>query len=513
MYVKRAAGALGMALAVLGGDRLAQAAPDVSARALVERTIDAMGIRRDVRQLPVVRSSVQSITFDLVENDHPGPPFPIQGFATVTVIDDYQGGRQLSLGRGESRTVLSHDAQLKLPAAPAAPGAAIPAPPSWETQDPIRALLLARAAADLKREPDQLVHGALQHVLSFHNGRFPVRLFIGASLGLPTATEAIVAYTNGAPGSVAWNAWGDIVERAEFMIYDFKDGLRYPQQIDVFMNGAHARAILRSDLRIGAEEDVSQLAALPPLPAPATFDIDQVALGRPVPNAPDPKRGATELASGIVQFPGSWYTTMVRQDDGVVIIDAPISAGYSAAVLAEAARRFPHVPVKAVIASTAFYWHVAGIREYAAQGIPIYVHERNLPILRDLLAASHTLAPDALSRTRTAPILRAIAGPAMIGSGRHAIKLMPVRYGEQPMLMSWIRDANILHTAEMVQPLGPNGALLFPEALLEISWSVSEEQIATEGLNIIGMHMSPTPWSAVCAALAPAPCQKNAPGS
>jgi hypothetical protein len=74
------------------------------------------------------------------------------------------------------------------------------------------------------------------------------------------------------------------------------------------------------------------------------------------------------------------------------------------------------------------------------------------------------------------------------------------------MLMSWIQDARILHTAEMVQPLGPNGALLFPEALLEISRSVSEAGIPTGSLSIIGMHMSATPWSTVCTTLAMPAC-------
>ena len=47
-----------------------------------------------------------------------------------------------------------------------------------------------------------------------------------------------------------------------------------------------------------------------------------------------------------------------------MVINAPISSGYSAQVMREAQRRFPQVPIKAVITSTAFFWHIAGIREY-----------------------------------------------------------------------------------------------------------------------------------------------------
>jgi hypothetical protein len=56
--------------------------------------------------------------------------------------------------------------------------------------------------------------------VSFRNGRYRVRIFIDERLGLPTATEATIAFDNGASGSVAWNGRGDITERAEFMVYD-----------------------------------------------------------------------------------------------------------------------------------------------------------------------------------------------------------------------------------------------------------------------------------------------------
>jgi hypothetical protein len=203
-----------------------------------------------------------------------------------------------------------------------------------------------------------------------------------------------------------------------------------------------------------------------------------------------------------VQIPGSWYSTIVRQDDGLVILDAPISSAYAARVLAEAARRFPGLPGKAVVASTAFYWHMAGLREYAARGIPIYTRDRNVAVVRAMLAAPHTLAPDALARASHPEVdVRGVAAPTTIGEGRNAIVVMPVREGEQPMVMSWIADAHLLHTAEMVQPLGPGGALLFPESMLELKHSVRAAGIPTTGLRMIGMHMSPTPWDALEQAL------------
>jgi hypothetical protein len=70
---------------------------------------------------------------------------------------------------------------------------------------------------------------------------------------------------------------------------------------------------------------------------------------------------------------------------------------------------------------------------------------------------------------------------------------MPIGLATEPMLMSYIPDAKLLHTGEMIQPLGPGGALLHPESLLEIRNSVVKEDLKVE--RLIGMHMSPIPWS------------------
>jgi hypothetical protein len=75
------------------------------------------------------------------------------------------------------------------------------------------------------------------------------------------------------------------------------------------------------------------------LKAPGAMVVDALPLGRP-------DQPSQELAPGIVQLPGSWYVTLVRQTDGIVVIEAPISPGYTIKVLKEAARRFPGLPVK-----------------------------------------------------------------------------------------------------------------------------------------------------------------------
>lgn len=490
----------------------AHAAETDQAHTLVARTLAAIGGARDVHAIAAIRAEATVVNYDVVENDHLGPPYPFAGASRASLLDDLHGDRRLLTERPVAapgttvRTWLEGSRQWLETADAGGRKSAVllEALPAWETHDPLRALLLAEHADDLALEPDVVVHEAPQHVLAFHHGRYPVRIFIDALSGLPSATEATIAVHRATSSDVAWNGWGDLRERTEYSNWDIADGVRYPLQWDIFRNGAALRVELRDQVHVDGTLDAGAWMAPPATSQSLPVTLDELGLGQAIVRAPNPARPIAEIAPGVVQIPGSWYSTLVRQDDGVVVIDAPISAGYARRVLAEAARRFPGVPVKAVISSTGFFWHFAGLREYAARGIPIYARDRNVPLVQRMLAAPHTLYPDDLARAPRAAVVHAVSARTTIGHGRNAIVLWPVRYGEQPMLMSSIADAHLLHTAEMVQPLGPRGALILPEALLELRQSMQDAKLSGAGLRLIGMHMSPTPWSTVEAAIAAA---------
>jgi hypothetical protein len=285
------------------------------------------------------------------------------------------------------------------------------------------------------------------------------------------------------------------------MNYALFGGVRYPVQSDLYRNGVLLRTSVRTDVKLENVLDAKAFDMPPTDVALSRTTVDDLGLGQPVSFAPNPHAPIAEIAPDVVQIPGSWFSTIVRQDDGLVIIDAPISDAYSRKVLDEAARRFPGMPVKALVTSTAFYWHVAGVREYAARGIPIYVRDRNEATVRKMLTSPHTLVADALALHPKTPDIRMVSKATTIGHGRNAIVLYPIIQGEQPMEMTWIADAHLLHTGEMLMPLGPNGALVQPEALFEAKRSIEATPIPTKGLKMIGMHMRPTDWEVLVKAV------------
>lgn len=475
-----------------------------AALTLVRQTLRNLGAGRVAGTLPSLTIEGRESTQDLVENDHPlTPPFYIATIADVRRTWDYDRRLMRSEAtspRGSAMTISSADVAVSTSGSgPSASRSVIAPTPAWEVADPIAALRLAAAAPDLATLPDVTWHGSRQRVVSFHYGRYPVRIFFGVATGLPTATEATVTFDDvNMPASIAWNASGDLVERTEYQNWSFVDGIRYPLQQDALRNGQLCRSLAIGKVTLNTRLDDSPLL-LASNERPVPSSVQDLRPSSRVPG-PYPDKPIAEISPGIVQIPNSWYATIIRQDDGLVVIDAPISAGYSKGVIEEARRRFPGMRIKALITSTGFFWHVGGVREYAAQGIPIYAEARNVPVINRMLSAPHSLAPDALSRAKySVPRVVGIDGPTRIGRGRNAIVVYPVSKATQPMLMTYIADARLLHTGEMVQPLGPGGSILFPESLIELTGTVRAAGISVD--RIIGMHMSPTPWAAVAETL------------
>ena len=361
---------------------------------------------------------------------------------------------------------------------------------------PERMLWTALNAPDLHSERDTVFRFVTHNVVAFHVGAASVRIFFEAESGVPRMMEVRRAF----PTSVFWTAWGDVLERVRYSDWSVEQtGIWYPRQIDRDVNGLPWESMAYGAVRVNAA------------PPAGTFDAptgdgrlacgfgclaaDSVPLGiggAGGVSSTGASRGAHEIGAGIVQIVGAWNSTLVRQDDGVVVIEAPISAGYSRRVIEEAARRFPGVPVKAVVTTTDFWWHVAGLREYVARGIPIYVLDRNVRVVQDRVRAPHTLVPDSLARAPRPAILKPVDRRMTLGTGDNAIELIPFHADQlDRMLMVYLPHQHLVYTAEGVQ-LYPFG-LSAPQTAVEVVNVVKREGLAPE--RFIGMHVAVTPWA------------------
>ena len=479
--------------------------PQGEAKRWLREAARAMGGEARLRGLKGLQLKGSSHTFLLEQSERPEGPW-IVSYEEVTELRDLEGRRlrrTVVSGNPNSfpeMTLIQADGIAATTATfngQAGPVRTAPADDEWMVLGPERVLLSALDATDLRAESDVVLQAVPHHVVAWSWGKFPVRLFLNANTGLPTAVESVRPH----PYDTFWSVWGDVTSRVYFSYWTLEPGgIHYPRQWDLVRNGVSYKSFT-----------VAELTFNPPLPAdsfalPATareafeargkLTVNERPLGRP-------DNPAQELAPGVVLIPGSWNVTLVRQADGVVVLEAPISSGYSAKVIAEAERRFPGVPVKAVVTTSDSWPHIGGLREYVARGIPVYALDLNRPILERLTSAPHTLEPDALARKPRQPKWHIVSGKTVVGDGANRIELYPIG-GEssERMMMAYLPGQRLLYGSDLVQGAQADGTFFMPQYLSELMEAVSRKQL--EPGNVFAMHTGVTPWAKVTAAVAKA---------
>jgi len=463
----------------------------------------AMGGEEKLRALRGIRLEGSGHTYDMGESERPEGPWLVIYFQ----FDEYADFEKGALRRSrESRSVPSAEwrksttvlaggvvANLNGDKSTAADLAKKDAGEERLALGPERVLLNALAARDLEDEGDVVLQRVPHHVVHFTLQGRRIRIFFNGETGLPTAVDWVAACRD-----LFWGVWGDVSTRVLFSAWDLlPGGFRYPRQWDTERNGVAWQSIgigriefdpPRDDAAFAISDDVARA-----FPARSPSTIDEGPLGTA-------ERPPQVLAEGIVEIPGFWNVTLVRQPDGVVVLEGPIASSYSAKVLAEVKRRFPGVPVKAVISTSDAWPHIGGLREYVAEGIPIYVLDRNEPLVSRLLSAPHRIAPDKLALHPREPKWHLVSRKETLGEGDNRMDLYPIHTenGER-MIMVHFPAHRVLYASDIVQTIQPDGSFFFPGFLLEITEAVARENITVE--RVFAMHLGATPWERIVAAV------------
>jgi hypothetical protein len=463
-----------------------------TALSIVHESLDALGGAERLESLQSLAFTSMEHQYALEQSERPEGPW-LTTYVDAEEIRDLQGDRarrntrtrsllagsgwnELSLIREDGMTAFEFGGQMR----PYPSSLAMP----WIDGlrlGPERLMLTARDASDLVYEGRQPLQDVDHLVLGFSVDDEPVRVFINAHSMLPTAVEIHhPAY---------FDIWGDISHRTYFSFWFLEEnGIRYPRQWDTTLDGVP----YRSSTILEVEFDLSVVADTFSVPDAVRAQADQMEAMSDMRSAPlgVPNRPAEEIAPDIIEIPGRWDVAIVRQEDGLVILEAPISSEYSVLVLEEAARRYPGEQVKAVITTSDAWPHLAGVREYVSRGITVYASALNQPILERLLEADYSSRPDALSRDQRRGQFVWVDAPVAIGSGANRLELMPMRgEGSERMLMAWFPEHKLLYASDMVQRLR-DGTFFMPQYLSEVLDAVEREGLSPE--RVFAMHLSPT---------------------
>lgn len=347
---------------------------------------------------------------------------------------------------------------------------------------PERIVLEAYDARDLEAAADTSIGGVRHHVVDF--GAPTVHLYLDARTGLPRGWSTVRTY----PTDIfVWGPWGDVRSLTTYDAWSLEsNGIRYPRMITLYRNNILYRrtSILAADWA----------AATPP----DSFATSSPRSAGPVVLGNGRGQPPVELAPGIVLIPGQFNVTLVRQGDGVVVIEAPHSTAYARAVMAEVAQRFPGVSIKAVVSTTVAWPHNAGIREYVARGIPVYAPAANGDLFRRLITAPHRQHPDSLARVPRPLRLRAVVDTASLGTGPNRMELLIPRVtggaaGGNAMLV-YFPERHLLYASDFFIPerFEPN---FWRQGLSELVGATTRAGLRVD--SVFGLHQPGTPWTTV----------------
>jgi glyoxylase-like metal-dependent hydrolase (beta-lactamase superfamily II) len=472
-----------------------------SAADLLHTALAAMGDEQKIRDLKTIHITAVGHRNLMEQSERPEGPYIVE----YAHIDEW---RDLEHRRWKQETKTQNVLEESVRAVIVSDGAAVQKlgtreiPASGEelqdaedvlTFSPERVLMKGLASPDLKRLPDLSLQSVPHNQVSFTQNGTPVRVFLNEETHLPTAVEWVKPY----PYGIFWSIWGDVTTRAYYSLWWLQDGIHYPLQIDVFRNGLPDRSAVITKLEFNTSA------------APDTFMISAASrdafTARPRLKADDRPLGsrpAQEPAPGIVIIPGPWNSTIVRQQDGIIVLEAPMSSGYSVRIIAEAARRFPGVPVKAVITTSDAWPHIGGLREYVARRIPVYAVARTAPLLRRFLSAPRTRFPDALAKAPRKPELRLVSGKVVVGTGPNRMEIYPLR-GEttERQMMVYFPEHKLLYGSDAFQKT-PDGKWFYTQTISEVTAAAEREHLTVE--TFFMMHMGLTPWHDALNALQPA---------
>jgi hypothetical protein len=465
----------------------------IEARACLNRAIEAMGGQERLAAIKAVHLDVLGHTA-LVEQSYRQAPF-ITAYERDQVVIDHAGQRYLSKQHGvwPEADLKGADSDLTLLVTPAGavyrvgerevPGrpADLDAANQALALGPEAVLLTAAKAEDLKYLSAENLRSTEHTVLGFTWKGIPVRVAINRFNHLPDAVETKQQFRD------FWFYWGDVEQRVYFDNWRLVEGITYPSNQIVERNGIEWSSSQAVDIDFNTPTDEKE------------FNADAKTAAKSL-QSPGWERGFRndqhrELAPGVDLFVGSWNTTIVKQPDGIVILETPISGTFTEGILAEARKRYPGLPVKAVLSTSDSWPHVGGVRYDVAEGLPVYILDLNRPLLDRMVDADHTINADSLQKSRKKPEWRIVTEQTEIGAGENRMVLYPLRGATtERQYMVYFPERRLLYASDTLA-LNADHSLYAPELMHEVQQAVEKAHLAVD--TVYSMHEEPTPWSQV----------------
>ncbi|MGH8145051.1 MAG: hypothetical protein ACREPY_01850 [Rhodanobacteraceae bacterium] len=346
---------------------------------------------------------------------------------------------------------------------------------------PVRLLLTAEAAPHLHYMADETLRATPHTVVAFRWNGIPVKVLLNGFNHLPDAMEDTRTFDD------FWFAWGDVTQRVYFSNWKLMQGIEYPTSRIEERNGIPWRSsqVLDAKFNVALKD---QSFAMDPKAAAKSAES-------PGWNVPFSVTRHIALAPGVDLYRGSWSVTLIRQERGVLVLEAPISPFFAKGAFAKARAKYPTLPIKGVLTTSDSWPHIAGVREAVAEKLPVYALDLNESILKRLVSAPHVLRPDD-QQTHPQPAHWVTVSSRMeIGSGPNRVVLIPLRGASTGRQYMVYFPAHKLLYASDTLVLESGSKLYDPELMREVVQAVERNHLQVD--TVYAMHQDPVAWSKV----------------
>lgn len=460
-----------------------------SPREVVARAVNAMGGEAALRGLRNKTTDFYSASFQLGQEETPRSP-PRATVSYGRIVTDYAGSRQLTTQEirvltgavnRQRRIVAGGIGMTETNGVPAVdPPGAVAAAVRGMALQPERYLLTALDyPAGLSAIPARTFRGEVMTGVRYAIGADTMNLWFDRPTGLLVVNEFLT--DDGVLGDRRTLTW--------YTRWQDASGVQLPRQVDTEVNG-----------RILSHNVVGALTVNQALDEAGFAIPDSLAQRAQRGPAPAPVMMVTlaELAPGVWRVEGgSHHSLVVDQGTGLLVVEGPLGAARSNAVLDTLRSRFPGKRVTAVVATHHHWDHSGGLRAYMARGIPVIAHPRNLAFVREVGSVRKTVARDAISRGAAAPAPRSSGDSLSLGTGASRVILFPIASDHvEGILAAWVPAAGLVFTSDILSP-APNQPLAKPGSAELVAFA-RERGLAPS--KYAGGHGVVVDWSAVEAA-------------
>ncbi len=473
-----------------------------SAREIINSTIQEMGGIEKWKGIKAIKSSLAGHKYWLEQSESPDGPFITSYEITEEIrsVHSNKGSYQTTAYQFASGGVSKTSAVINENNAMVVFGArAIPMPAFFKNlyDEKFRYapdyLLFIALKSNLKLERDSILNGTPHSVISFSKDSLEHFLYINQHTKM--ITEARIESFQ--PYSLYDYPWGKFWTTIKYSLYWlYKGGLRFPAQWDVYKLDKPYLSTTHLSIEFQTAEDNQHFAipdSIKALPSGPNQLVNEIAF---------PADMIIEVAKGIHMIPGMWNVGTIVQDDGIFVIEAPISSGYNAKHLDWIKKTYPDKKIKGVITTSDAWPHVGGIRAFISREIPIYGFSLNEEIIRKISIADHSLLPDLQHTLKKEPRFQLISKAIKVDDKHVPIQLIPINgEGGERMISIYFPIQKVLYASDLIQRGSKKTGRFFSlQYLSEVKSVVDKYDLEVE--TVFAMHLPPTPWQLVSDELA-----------